>query len=275
MKVPKGILIVLGPGLSPAGGCLPDDAREPPAEVLVTVEPSPATRTGFSTSTGWDVIFDRVLLNIGRVGFVDRDDCASYSVTQYDWLMDLTRADVEKVGLVHALGDCRLRFDVPAVIPDAVRIGVGADVTDRELMSFENSVRVIGRAVQDEQEVTFSIALPYFGLGPCFEDFTLSAIASSELVSEQSYTLPLLASPEALFAPLATPGSSGFDFGQADVDGGGFVDTFEWINAFVGDVVFGVEVNGFQYSQLGNFVRLRDGGPCPLTNDEDRDQAPF
>jgi hypothetical protein len=56
--------------------CLPADNRPVPASILVTAQPSEATKHGFVTDDGWEVKFDRVLLALGDV---DLDDDAEDS----------------------------------------------------------------------------------------------------------------------------------------------------------------------------------------------------
>lgn len=243
-------------------GCLPDDLRDPPASVLVTVEPSLATSEGFATTEGWFVRFSQVALNIGRVGFPDDDDCTYYSFTQYSWLMDLTVAEREKAGEVHALGDCKLQFDAPVVDPDVTRLGVGADHALLDLMSSRFSVVVFGYAERDERLIPFDFSLEYFSLGPCLDEIGSTSLASFRLESDGRYELPLLASPEALISPVSSPGVSHLDFEAADTNEDGYLTQDELGNALVSLGDYEAEVGGKRYTLLSNFLRLRDGGAC-------------
>lgn len=258
-------------------GCLPDDLREPPAEVLVTIEPSLATREGFYTTTGWYVGFEQVALNIGRVGFPDDENCTYYSFTQYSWLIDMTEARREKVGIAHALGDCRLRFDAPAVDPDVVRLGVGANETMVDLMDYELSIAVLGYASRGEEVIPFGMGTTYLSFGPCLDGFGSTSLATSNLASGQAYDVPLLFDAEALLSTLSSPGSSDLDFSTADSDDNGLVDGYEIFQALVasGDATLEAEVAGYQLSTVGNALRLRDGGPCLLVDPADQGFSPF
>lgn len=243
-------------------GCLPEDLRDPPAEVLVTVEPSLATSEGFLTTEGWFVRFDQVALNIGRVGFPDGDDCRYYSFTQYSWLMDLTVAEREKAGLVYALGDCELQFDAPVVDPDVTRLGAGADDALLEFMSLQASLILTGYALKDDSFIPFELALAYFSLGPCLDELGSSSVASFRLESGGRYEIPLLASPEALLSSVSAPGVSSLDFGAADTDGDAYLRQDELVAALVSLDDYEATIDGKRIILLSNFLRPRDGGPC-------------
>lgn len=269
----KRVMPILALGMM---GCLPDELGDPPAEVLVTVEPSLATREGFSTPEGWFVRFDQVALNIGRVGFPDDDECTNYTPTQYAWLMDMTVAEREKVGLAYALGnDCRLRLDLPILDPDVTQLGVGASEALMADMAYERSLTISGTAVKGESVIRFYLAAGgYLSFGPCLNR-DRDAYSNPSLASGEAYTVALVASPELLFASVESPDVVSFDFERADQDGDGYVDVTDWVRELGSDAGFQSTVGGFQVSAVGYFIGLRDGGPCAGAAPSDFGFNPF
>jgi hypothetical protein len=136
-------------------GCLPADNRPVPASILVTAEPSDATKSGFVTDDGWEVKFDRVLLALGDVDLdedaEDSGSCASYSETHYEKLFDFVHVDREKVGLVHGLGDCSLEYRVRGPSDDTL-LGSGATDADVSAMDLDGSDQIA-----DSERVTLRV----------------------------------------------------------------------------------------------------------------------
>lgn len=257
-------------------GCLPDELGDPPAEVLVTVEPSLATREGFDTPEGWSVRFDEVALNIGRVAFADDEECTNYTPTQYSWLIDMTVAEREKVGLAYALGDaCRLGVQLPILDPDVTQLGAGASGALMDEMAFEQNVTVSGVAANGAEVISFDLDMTlYLAFGPCLDEEE-DAYSYVSLSSGEQYNVALLASPELLFASVESPGVVSFDFEQADDDGDGHVDVGEWVSTLGSESGFASVVGGFPVSPLGHFIGLRDGGPCAGAAPDDFGFSPF
>ena len=113
-------------------GCLPADDRPEPGSVFVTVEPSPATKEGFTTADGWTVSFERFLTAVGDVGVSSAEggSCVEYNDPHYQWLIDFTIAGREKVALVYALGDCSMEFSVRPPSDDDTLLGPGGSEGD-------------------------------------------------------------------------------------------------------------------------------------------------
>lgn len=95
-------------------GCLPDDTRPPPSEVLVRFVGSPVVTDGFATADGWRVTFDQVLVSFGNPTLAG-DGCNQYADAGYRRIFDARVTDPQKVGLDYALGTCtvRARFGNP------------------------------------------------------------------------------------------------------------------------------------------------------------------
>jgi hypothetical protein len=113
-------------------GCLPADDRPEPGSVFVTVEPSQATKEGFTTADGWTVTFDRFLTAVGDVNVhsAEGGSCIDYNDPHYQWLIDFTVAGREKVALVYALGDCSVEFSVRPPSDDDTLLGPGGSEQD-------------------------------------------------------------------------------------------------------------------------------------------------
>lgn len=118
--------------------CLPKDTRPPPGVVVVSVEPAATITTGFTTSDGWRISFERVLLGLGTValgGGVENTACQPYADALFDngyeRLFDLAAAkDPQKVAEVFALDTCDLSFRLRSPRQGAL---LGAGVTSADL----------------------------------------------------------------------------------------------------------------------------------------------
>jgi hypothetical protein len=122
-------------------GCLPGDERPPPGSLEVSAEPSDATRDGFTSDDGWHIVFERFVSALGDVrlrnansdlGYPD-ESCNEYSRANYDWLIDFTAAEREKVGLVYGLGICRVDFEFRSPSNDNL-LGAGTSAGDHTFM---------------------------------------------------------------------------------------------------------------------------------------------
>ncbi len=149
--------------------CLPGDERPEPGSLLVTAVPSAGLRDGFTTDDGWSITFDRFVTALGGVdlendeggnSILESGSCAKYSGTNYEWLMDVTRASTEKVGLAYGLGTCSIEWRFRGPSSDTA-LGVGVGQADLEEMRKEatdayndeerpTSLRMIATAQKDE-----------------------------------------------------------------------------------------------------------------------------
>jgi hypothetical protein len=187
-------------------GCLPDDTRDPPAQILVTAVPSEATRSGFEADDGWTIRFDTVALTLGRFHAIPVDGpCTSYSATLYAWLIDYSVADREKLALVHALGDCSLGFSTWAP-DDVTELGAGASVDMASFMADAN-LWVEGMARGPGGEKTFSWRLRLgVDLAGCLVSPVEPVPLLLALESGASHELELTIRAEGLFESLYEPG---------------------------------------------------------------------
>lgn len=120
-------------GLGAAGAlaldaCVPADDRPPPGKLTLTVSPSQAVQNGVVTADGWSVVFERVLVGIGRASL--GNSCARYSDSSYDRLLDVTSKSGQKLSILYGIGQCDLRFRVSPPSTDAV-LGEGVTEGDK------------------------------------------------------------------------------------------------------------------------------------------------
>jgi hypothetical protein len=111
--------------------CVPADTRPPPATLTVTVSPSTAVTGGVTTADGWQVMFDRVFVAMGNEGFSDA--CTIYGEADYDRILDLDAGSGQRLGVLHGLGSCDLRFRMGPPSTDAV-LGAGVSDDDKTQM---------------------------------------------------------------------------------------------------------------------------------------------
>jgi hypothetical protein len=121
------VFVLGGIGAAAVHACVPADTRPPPATLTVTVSPSTAMTRGVTTSDGWRVTFDRVLLALGNEGL--SDSCTVYGEAGYDRIINLAAGAGQKLGVLHGLGKCDLRFRIAPPSADAV---LGASVTEED-----------------------------------------------------------------------------------------------------------------------------------------------
>jgi hypothetical protein len=105
-------------GLAALDACVPADNRPPPGRLTLTVSPSPAVQNGVLTADGWNVAFERVLVDIGRASL--GNGCARYSDSSYDRLLDVTTKSNQKLSVLYGIGECDIRFRVQPPSTDAV-----------------------------------------------------------------------------------------------------------------------------------------------------------
>lgn len=155
-----------------AASCLPGDERPEPGRLLVSARPSAALTDGFTTDDGWAITFDSFVTALGGIDLENEEggdslltsgSCVSYSGTNYEWLMDLTRAKEEKVGLVYGLGTCSVEWRFRGPSSDTA-LGVGVDDADLAAMNLEETdayneearpatLRVIAAGTKDDVTV--------------------------------------------------------------------------------------------------------------------------
>lgn len=128
----RGVIAQFFAGALLLSGCLPGDTRPTPGHVYVTVEGSAATTSGFSTTDGWDVHFDRLLAGIGNVS-LDGESCNDYANAGYRRLFDFTVPGVAKLGEAYGLGACDIVLNLAPPSQDAL-LGKGVSASDLEFM---------------------------------------------------------------------------------------------------------------------------------------------
>jgi hypothetical protein len=115
-------------GIAALDACVPADDRPTPGKLTLTVSPSPAVQNGVVTADGWSVAFERVLVGIGNASL--GNECARYSDSRYDRLLDVTSKSGQKLSFLYGIGTCDLGFRVAAPTSDAV-LGEGVTEADK------------------------------------------------------------------------------------------------------------------------------------------------
>jgi hypothetical protein len=113
--------------------CLPGDTRPTPGRIDLTAEPSGAVLSGVTTADGWQIAFEKLFVVLGDATLVNasHDSCASaaYAGEGYARLLNTTVAAPQKVAEVHALGECRLEFELMWAFSTVL---VGQDVSPED-----------------------------------------------------------------------------------------------------------------------------------------------
>jgi hypothetical protein len=122
---------VTGAGLAAMNACVPADTRPTPGTVTITVSPSPQLENGVTTADGWNVTFERVLVNLGQASFSDQ--CARYSDADYDRVLDVTKKHDQRLSILHGIGQCDFRFRVSSPSTDSL-LGEGVSEDDKTRM---------------------------------------------------------------------------------------------------------------------------------------------
>jgi hypothetical protein len=238
-----------------AVGCLPEDGRPEPGELLVVAEASEATRDGVVDFDGATYVFDRAALTLGTY-LIDSGECAGYAPIYYDWLVDFTQPGPHKIGLLHGLGECTAGYDTYP--PDAVTVfGAGADAALAQTMGDAN-LYVEGRAERDGERIGFRFRVYWSQeLTPCLSREGSTAPIVTTLRSGEKSELMLTIRFETVF--------EGFSFDQlkqSDLDGDGIVDELELNILGSGSEVLG---DGLYAPPISRVVTARDGWVCPST----------
>lgn len=225
-----------------ATGCLPDDTRPRPAELLVTATASEALQRGVATAEtrdGFALEFEPLLASLGHVS-MEGDDCTGYSDPDYERILLLQGPEPQKVGLVFALGRCDLDFELSGVSRDAV-LGEGVSEADRALMMTPASdgygatggltMRVRGRATRGGEEKRFDWAYrKRIDYATCGRMVSGRRVDGLELRGGESVTVDLTAHAEGLFQDQLDPATAALGFepmAAADRDEDGTVTLAE------------------------------------------------
>ncbi|MFO0639543.1 MAG: hypothetical protein U0183_10065 [Polyangiaceae bacterium] len=136
--------------LSAAGGlafavvaaCVPADTRPVPSSVFLTVAASPVTRQGLVTEDGWTITFDKVLVGIGRSSI--SSSCVRYNEANYDRVLEVSRADPQKLSVLYGIGRCDVRFRVGTPSSEAL-LGEGTTDADAVKMRTRAADRWVNR----------------------------------------------------------------------------------------------------------------------------------
>ncbi len=227
-----------------ASACLPADSRPTPASVFVAAEAAESTRSGFATTDGWTIRFDRFMTSLGGVDLDGDPDgsetsCNAYSEARYEWLFDFVVAGREKVGLVYGLGICSVEFRLRAPSDDAL-LGAGATQSDLTFMRMAAtddfveegriSLFVDGSATRgsESKRLTWAFRLG-FELDRCAAPSGDGYTTVLPLEGEQAVDLTIVVSGDELFRVSPTDAAPvQFDlFASADADGDGSITLAE------------------------------------------------
>lgn len=215
--------------LAVGSGCLPDDLRDTPGQVVVSLAPANLP-SEVHTADGWEISFDRFWASLGDV---DRamGDCAIYSDNHYVRVVDILRPESQRLATLYALGDCRFVVGIMAPRDNAI-LGAGLDEEAMALMSapgndqfIENigtAVHVAGTARQGERAITFA----WFFRG----GVPRPMCDSIDVRADDMLSIELRAEPSALFRSRADSAETSLRFEElaaADADGDGEVTLAE------------------------------------------------
>lgn len=113
-------------------GCLPGDSRPEPARIFVQAEASNESVHGFTTTDGWTIHFDKILVALGNVALMG-DACNDYANASYDRLFNFTLLGAQKLGEVYGLDSCEIRFRLRSPSDDSI-LQNGVTSADRDFM---------------------------------------------------------------------------------------------------------------------------------------------
>jgi len=269
--------------------CLPKDTRPPPAVLHTTISsdtPLSADTVAFTTTDGWDLSFEEVLLSVGRVS-VEGDACIGYSDPDYARVVDLLRGSGQKVSEVYAIGPCEYDFELSSPHEDSL---LGAGVAERRkgfmripasdpwVQGAGVSIYVQGRAERAGEEKRFSWAFRNrIDFSTCKATVDGHLIDGVILQESGETTVDLTVFLSTLFQQSLSDGAATWfePFADADNDENGEVTLEELDNVPLEDV----ETNDRyadarqSWSTLGDYVylglyerviRYRGNGTCEL-----------
>ncbi|HEY8073983.1 MAG TPA: hypothetical protein VIF62_07735 [Labilithrix sp.] len=259
-------IVAVASALAFAFACVPADTRPTPGTLTLTVSPSTAVANGVMTTDGWQVVFERVLVGIGDGSLSDQ--CTVYGEANYDRLLDVTHDAGQKLGILHGIGQCDLRFRVSAPSSDAI-LGEGVAQSDADRLRARAgdayvplggvAVELTGTATRAGVTKHFTISFrPRIRYGGCglVPDAGVPAV---DLESNVDLVYDIAIEAEAMLrtdvdaaAPLR------FDpFAQADVDGDGIVTLDELRGVPIESVRDGgpFEAGTFDYDEDAGVIR--------------------
>lgn len=189
-------------------GCLPEDTRPPPAEVLVTFT---GADTPVSTADGWTITYSRIWVSIGQLG-LSGDDCDEYAGANYFRVLDGKNPEPQKVGLMFGRGTCSLRFVASSPIESSL-LGPGVTEADAGQMRVPAtdpwqtnqaiSYWVEGSAEKGTSKKVFSFRFRKERL--IHSDCTFDGATTFPLGESEQRSLPLALHPELLFLDGSDP----------------------------------------------------------------------
>ncbi len=268
-------------------GCLPEDTRPPPAEVFVTLRGAETTIKGVTTTDGWTITFDRVLVTVGGID-IEGDACDEYADADYFRILDGQLDKPQKVGLTYGLGTCTLQ--VRARNPGSEAL-LGEGVTEEQKFAmrqpgsdpFEElaGVTYLVRGVARRGSETKSFQWQFRRRRVAYDKCRLSAAEGSEtftLGQNENKTTELQVHAEALFFDAIDPDKARLRFDHlaaADADGDGVVTIEELTKVPLADA--GIDVTGVEgaeeWKTLGDvfydglfprIVRVGSGTVCEI-----------
>jgi hypothetical protein len=91
--------------------CLPDETRTPPGALVVEIIGNQAINTELESADGWALKVSRVYASVGHIELTG-DGCEAYSEADYSRILDLGRAEPQRLSLSYGLGPCSLSFTI-------------------------------------------------------------------------------------------------------------------------------------------------------------------
>ncbi len=211
--------------------CLPEDTRPPPGTLVVTVSTDDSLspeRMPFTTEDGWDVVYERFLLEVGNTSFDEEDEaCNDYQGgfgSHYGRLLDMQVKKKQRLSEMRFLGTCRFGFESTTPEYDDV---LGENVTDEDKFAMRlpaddaytqergTSLRAIGSARKGDQVKHFDWS---FRQGLLFKNCRIEGESSGiRLSGDESKTIDILVRGTALFQETLEGTALRFDaFAEAD-----------------------------------------------------------
>jgi len=261
-------------GLTALDACVPADTRPVPGSLLLTVSPSPAVTQGVTTVDGWNVTFERLVVNMGQASL--GGSCNSYSEADYTRVLDVTSQPGQKLSILYGIGQCDLRFRVAPPTVDAV---LGENVSQADVDTLRTpggdayvplggiSIDLAGAAVRGAVTKHFHLLFrPRVRYGNCrLEE---DAGPGVDLVSSGALTYDIRMEGEAVLRDDvdAATASLRFDpFANADKDGDGNVTLDELRQVPIGDVRDGGAFEAGTYVFDDDAGIFRQGRAIPIT----------
>jgi hypothetical protein len=185
--------------------CLPDETRTPPGALVVEMVGNEATNTEVESADGWALKLSRVYASVGHIELTG-DGCEAYSEADYSRILDLGRAEPQRVSLSYGLGTCSLSFTIAEPRWNTI---VGEGVTAEMAQRFRTpgsdgeteggaSLYLEGEGRRGDTVVRFAWTLrPYLVFSDCRRPAETSAPVV--LTSKADQALGLELDPLALF----------------------------------------------------------------------------